>query len=231
MFWDDETQPAVEAPLQDFFGVPFARQARFESAFFSNPEGRSFNSVVPMPFRKQRAHDDREPVAEGGHALLRRGRDARGRAARRPRLLPRALSPREPDDAGARLRDPSPAEGTRALPGRQRRRPQPRSLRRADLVRGRGAEDLPRRRRRAPDPRRHGDGGHGGLRLGPRPLRPPLPGGPAHRRRGRRLGLLPLPRPRSRVLSQGHPRRVAADGRGDGGPAACACRSTSAPCS
>lgn len=53
MFWDGETEPAVEAPLQDFFGVPFARQARFESALFSNPEGRSFNSVVPMPFRKR----------------------------------------------------------------------------------------------------------------------------------------------------------------------------------
>ena len=53
MFWDAETQPAVEAPLQDFFGIPFARQARFESAFFSNPEGRSFNTVVPMPFRKR----------------------------------------------------------------------------------------------------------------------------------------------------------------------------------
>jgi hypothetical protein len=52
MYWDGQTQPSVEAPLQDFFGVPFARQVRFESAFFSNPEGRSFNCFIPMPFRK-----------------------------------------------------------------------------------------------------------------------------------------------------------------------------------
>jgi hypothetical protein len=52
IFWDDVAQAAVEAPLQDFFGVPFGRQARFESALFSSPEGRSFVSAVPMPFRK-----------------------------------------------------------------------------------------------------------------------------------------------------------------------------------
>jgi D-arabinan exo alpha-(1,3)/(1,5)-arabinofuranosidase (non-reducing end) len=52
MYWDGSSQPAVEVPLQDFFGVPFARQVKFESAFFSNPEARSFNSFVPMPFKK-----------------------------------------------------------------------------------------------------------------------------------------------------------------------------------
>jgi hypothetical protein len=51
-YWDDQDWPSVEAPLQDFFGLPFARQVPFQSALFSNPEGRSFNSVVPMPFRK-----------------------------------------------------------------------------------------------------------------------------------------------------------------------------------
>jgi len=53
MYWDGQEWPSVEAPLQDFFGLPFARQAPFESALFSNPEGRSFNCVVPMPFRKR----------------------------------------------------------------------------------------------------------------------------------------------------------------------------------
>lgn len=53
MYWDDQDWPSVEAPLQDFFGLPFGRQVPFESVFFSNPEGRSFNSVVPMPFRKR----------------------------------------------------------------------------------------------------------------------------------------------------------------------------------
>ncbi|MFH1070410.1 MAG: glycoside hydrolase family 172 protein, partial [Candidatus Glassbacteria bacterium] len=51
IYWDGQKQPSVEAPLQDFFGIPFARQASFESCFFSNPEGRSFNCIIPMPFR------------------------------------------------------------------------------------------------------------------------------------------------------------------------------------
>ncbi|RPI21082.1 MAG: DUF2961 domain-containing protein, partial [Acidobacteria bacterium] len=42
-----------EAPLQDFFGIPWGRQVKFESALFSNPEGRSFNCSIPMPFRKE----------------------------------------------------------------------------------------------------------------------------------------------------------------------------------
>ena len=53
IYWDDQAQPSVEAPLHDFFGTPFARQARFESALFASPEGRSYNSFVPMPFRKK----------------------------------------------------------------------------------------------------------------------------------------------------------------------------------
>jgi hypothetical protein len=52
-YWDGQDWPSVEAPLSDFFGLPFARQVPFESALFSNPEGRSFNCFVPMPFRKR----------------------------------------------------------------------------------------------------------------------------------------------------------------------------------
>ncbi len=52
MYWDGAATPAVSAPLGDFFGVGLGRTATFESALFSNPEGRSFNSVVPMPFRR-----------------------------------------------------------------------------------------------------------------------------------------------------------------------------------
>lgn len=51
MYWDGASTPAVSAPVGDFFGIGLGRTAVFESAFFSNPEGRSFNAVVPMPFR------------------------------------------------------------------------------------------------------------------------------------------------------------------------------------
>jgi hypothetical protein len=46
------SQPAISVPWGDFFGTGLGRQATFESAFFSNPEGRSFNCCIPMPFRR-----------------------------------------------------------------------------------------------------------------------------------------------------------------------------------
>jgi len=52
MYWDGAAKPAVSAPLGDFFGVGLGRTASFESALFSDPEGRSFNCYIPMPFRK-----------------------------------------------------------------------------------------------------------------------------------------------------------------------------------
>ena len=52
MYWDHAKTPAVSAPLGDFFGAMLQRPVAYESALLSNPEGRSFNSIIPMPFRK-----------------------------------------------------------------------------------------------------------------------------------------------------------------------------------
>lgn len=52
MYWDGESKPAVSAPLGDFFGIGLGQTASFKSDFFSNPEGRSFNCFIPMPFRE-----------------------------------------------------------------------------------------------------------------------------------------------------------------------------------
>lgn len=51
MYWDDNNVPAVSVPLGDFFGIGLGRRVPFESEFFSDPEGRSFNCNIPMPFR------------------------------------------------------------------------------------------------------------------------------------------------------------------------------------
>jgi Protein of unknown function (DUF2961) len=51
MYWDGEAKPAVDVPLGDFFGAG-ARPVAFESELLSDPEGRSFNCYIPMPFRK-----------------------------------------------------------------------------------------------------------------------------------------------------------------------------------
>jgi hypothetical protein len=52
IFWEKDAKAAVDCPLGDFFGMGLGRKAAFESEFFSDPEGRSFNCFVPMPFRR-----------------------------------------------------------------------------------------------------------------------------------------------------------------------------------
>lgn len=51
MFWDGASKPSVDVPFGDFFGVGLGKTVAFQSALFTNPEGRSFNSYVPMPFK------------------------------------------------------------------------------------------------------------------------------------------------------------------------------------
>lgn len=51
MYWDNAVTPAVSAPLGDFFGIGLGRRVPFQNEFFSDPEGRSFNCNIPMPFR------------------------------------------------------------------------------------------------------------------------------------------------------------------------------------
>jgi len=51
MYWDNEQKPAVSVPFGDFFGVGLGRTTSFQNILFSNPEGRSFNAFIPMPFK------------------------------------------------------------------------------------------------------------------------------------------------------------------------------------
>ncbi len=52
MYWDGIAEPAVSAPLGDFFNHGLGQMSAFENALFSSPEGRSFNCHIPMPFKK-----------------------------------------------------------------------------------------------------------------------------------------------------------------------------------
>jgi len=52
IYWDGEIKPAVDVPFGDFFGYGLSEVVKLETALFSNPEGRSFNCMIPMPFRK-----------------------------------------------------------------------------------------------------------------------------------------------------------------------------------
>ena len=51
MYWDAQSKSAVSAPLGDFFCHGLGRMAKFDSALFSSPEGKSFNCCIPMPFK------------------------------------------------------------------------------------------------------------------------------------------------------------------------------------
>lgn len=52
MYWDGAQTPAVQAPFGDFFCHSHGRMVAFQNACFSSPEGRSFNCIIPMPFRR-----------------------------------------------------------------------------------------------------------------------------------------------------------------------------------
>ena len=51
MFWDGAEKPAVSAPFGDFFGNGLGRMVAHQNELFANPEGRSFNCFIPMPFK------------------------------------------------------------------------------------------------------------------------------------------------------------------------------------
>ena len=53
MYWDDEKDPAVEAPVADFFGMGWGKYAPISSLAVCVNPGSAFNSYWPMPFRKK----------------------------------------------------------------------------------------------------------------------------------------------------------------------------------
>jgi hypothetical protein len=51
-YWDGAATPAVSVPFGDFFLHGAGEMVPMETALFASPEGRSFVSYVPMPFRR-----------------------------------------------------------------------------------------------------------------------------------------------------------------------------------
>ncbi len=52
IYWDSQSKPAVDVPFGDFFCAGLGIPVAFQSELFTNPEGRSFNCYIPMPFKK-----------------------------------------------------------------------------------------------------------------------------------------------------------------------------------
>ncbi len=53
IYWDDETEPSVEVPVGDFFGMGWGEYAHLNSLAVTVNPGRAFNSYWQMPFRKK----------------------------------------------------------------------------------------------------------------------------------------------------------------------------------
>lgn len=52
-YWDDETEPSVEVPVGDFFGMGWGKYSSLNSLAVTVNPGSAFNSYWPMPFRKK----------------------------------------------------------------------------------------------------------------------------------------------------------------------------------
>ncbi len=53
IYWDDETEPSVEVPVGDFFGMGWGKYAHLNSLAICVNPGRAFNCYWQMPFRKK----------------------------------------------------------------------------------------------------------------------------------------------------------------------------------
>lgn len=65
-FWDECSEPSVECPIGDFFGLGHAKTRNFVTAVLqmSPQDGRGFNSYWPMPFRQQARIEVENPGSE-----------------------------------------------------------------------------------------------------------------------------------------------------------------------
>jgi Protein of unknown function (DUF2961) len=62
MYWDGETDPSVETPIGDFFGLGLGDYHRWQSELLSVGSDKSLNSFFPMPF----AHHARITITNEG---------------------------------------------------------------------------------------------------------------------------------------------------------------------
>lgn len=52
-YWDDETEPSIEVPVGDFFGMAWGKYSNLNSLAVAVNPGSAFNCYWPMPFRKK----------------------------------------------------------------------------------------------------------------------------------------------------------------------------------
>lgn len=67
MYWDNETDPSVQAPIGDFFGLGLGLYHSWSSEMLSVGNSKALNSFFPMPFEKHAritiTNQGKEPVS------------------------------------------------------------------------------------------------------------------------------------------------------------------------
>ena len=67
MYWDGETNPSVEAPIGDFFGLGLGDYFAYQSVPLAVGEAKALNSFFPMPFKKHAritvTNEGKEPIS------------------------------------------------------------------------------------------------------------------------------------------------------------------------
>jgi len=53
IYWDDETEPSVECPIGEFFGLGHGKYYTVHSIPFETGNTRGYNCFLPMPFKKR----------------------------------------------------------------------------------------------------------------------------------------------------------------------------------
>jgi hypothetical protein len=56
-YWDGETEPSVQVPVGDFFGLGLGEYFLYQSALTSVASVKALNAYFPMPFAKVCAHN------------------------------------------------------------------------------------------------------------------------------------------------------------------------------
>lgn len=99
VYWDDETEPSIQAPLGDFFGMGHGITKSFASAPLQiTPEdGRGFNCWFPMPFRRRARFTVKNECCSPLHFYFYVDYEQARFPAGKHAVLPRALEPRMPD--------------------------------------------------------------------------------------------------------------------------------------
>ena len=70
MYWDGESEPSVETPVGDFFGLNLGEYFMYQSALLAVAPVKALNAYFPMPFAQGGTHHGDQRMRTAGRLLL-----------------------------------------------------------------------------------------------------------------------------------------------------------------